>query len=185
MEGGSCSSTARTNQKQLVYKVATSEDIGLAPGGIVERSHKENLRDFVDRVCEEVQTITAGSLDCFLRGCISQGGLDTLVVNAGHPRDDLARWLGARPDQTHYLVEEFVSATSSPNVQSWVSHLGEAEPIALVTDQRLEGGIAHYGNSYPHHPLNEEQSPRLLRLCQVLNHWLARNGYSGSVGFAL
>jgi len=182
MEGGSASSTARCNQKELLYGVARTENLGLAPGGLVERCHAEGVCDFVNRVCEHVRAIAIGGKSAIVRGCTSQSGLDTLVVNSDSTVESLARWLASRPNQTHYLVEEFVCAKSSPNVQTWVSQEGKAEALAIVTDQRLDFGVAHYGNSFPH---NVEQCSRVNELTRSLNGWIARNDYSGSVGFDL
>lgn len=182
VEGGSAAATAHCNRKELLHSVASCNGIGLAPGGVIKRNPNEQTCDFSLRVKHSVTKVLSNAERCIVRGCKSQSGLDAIVVASDALKGSLEEWLFARPAQTHYLVEEFVDAEDSPNVQAWINHNGQPEDLALVTNQRLIDQLSHFGNSYP---VESSVLQGINELTQTLSAWIAQNGYTGSVGYDL
>lgn len=165
------------NLKHLARTKAVELGVPVAPGEIVELSDRRetaSLRKALHR-----QLGPTGR--AIVRGTRGAAGSATFVVENQPDRIETAvRQIAERTDNTVYLVEVMLEALVSPNVLVHIDPARGRMRCVGVSDQRLDRGLAHFGNL---HPTVATTAPAMIASSFRLAAWLQGTGASGFAGF--
>jgi len=166
----------RANEKVFVRQGLTSTGMAQIPGMVVE-TWGNDARRTADLLWNQVSGILTGTPRAMIRANRSSAGTGNFIAAPGD-RARMEEWLSGRAQTDAYLVEAFVPARSSPNIQYWIDSEGSAHFVA-ATDQRLDGATIYDGSRYP--SATESMQDIQALSGQVLD-WLAAQGVRGMVG---
>lgn len=113
-----------------------------------------------------------------VRGRGGASGSATRIVRDAGERMALLAWAGAQTE-TCYLVDRLEALLVSPNLLFFVPPAGEPRFVA-ATDQILDAGLHHAGNSFPSRAVLLEE---MIGHAETLAADLQRLGYRGWAGF--
>jgi hypothetical protein len=175
--GGPAALLAQANRKDVVRSRAEALGVAVAPGEIVGLSTPADLAPLREALARQL----APTGRALVRGARGAAGSSTFVVEReADSVETTLRRIVARTDNTVYLVEVMLDMAVSPNVLVHVEP-GEGRVRCVgVTDQQLDGGLAHYGNAYP--TLATKTEEMITSACR-LARWLQSEGYRGLAGF--
>jgi hypothetical protein len=180
--GGHAKAVSEANQKHLVRAKALELGVPVAPGEVVEISTGEDgrPRDLspIERAIRAWLPMTGRVI---LRGSLGASGSSTFVAGRDPEtlREALAQ-IGARTDNSIYLVEAMLATTVSPNIGLFISPVDGRISFVSVTDQILISEVTYNGNAFPSEARTID---RMLASARTLAEWLRDRGMTGYVGF--
>ena len=166
----------RANEKVFVRQGLENTGIAQIRGTVVE-TWGNDARRTTDLLWRQVSEILADTPRAMIRANRSSAGTGNFIAGPGD-RNRLEAWLSERTQTDAYLVEAFLTAHSSPNIQYWIDSDSSAHFIT-ATDQRLNGVTVYNGNRYPAATVSIQEMQALSS--QVLD-WLAAQGVRGLIG---
>jgi len=175
--GGNPDLIARANLKHVARAKAIELGVPVAPGEIVELDAARDVTQLHDALARQVRPTGRA----IVRGSHGVSGSATFVVedNPDSIRAAL-REVAGRTDNTVYLVEVMFDSVVSPNVLMHVEPDNGRVRCVGVSDQRLDGNLAHTGNVYPTFAVTAAE---MIAVAHKLARWLQSEGFTGLAGF--
>lgn len=178
--GGSPELIARVNRKHVVRAVAISLGVPVAPGCVVE------LAPDADGQCRDlgpletaVRQVAMRTGRAIVRGDVGAGGSSVFTASADLIPPELAAFAAGGTERI-LLVEEYLDIVTSPNIQVFIDPADGSATCVGVSDQLLSPGLGHRGNLYPSRAATARE---MVAGALTLAGWLAREGYTGFMGF--
>jgi hypothetical protein len=167
----------QANLKHLARAKAVELGVPVAPGEIVELSARREVAPLREALHRQLEPTGRA----IVRGSHGAAGSATFVVqNQPDSIETAVRRIAERTDNTVYLVDVMLDALVSPNVLVHIDPaLGRVRCVG-VSDQRLDGSLAHFGNIYP---TVATTASAMIASSLRFAAWLQGTGYAGFAGF--
>lgn len=180
--GGDPAFIAYADCKHHIRMKALELGVPVAPGEVVDLGTMNGSPEAAyEALLAAIDRQIGGTGRVLIRGACGAAGSSTFIADGCEgDRRELARELARRMDNRIYLVEMMLEPTVSPSIQMHINAENGSVECVGVTDQRLNGELAHEGNVFPS---VARCMSEMIGWARTLSEWLLKEGFSGIAGF--
>jgi hypothetical protein len=179
--GGDAEIVGFANQKHHMREVALELGVPVPEGEIVGLQEAGDGRPAdTCPLSRAIDRRIGRTGKAIIKGARGSGGVATFVVDGRPESKREVLDVVSERDNTIFVVESMVQVRLSPNVLVFVDEAGGDIRCLGITDQLLDGGIVHVGNTYPSRTSRADET---LGYCLRVAEWLQARRFSGPLGF--